>query len=285
MGLFNKANNLLTNENLHGENQFSEEKKFSPVKNIAKNNELFTFSDFIKKYNISSFAICQLIGDFFVIKDSLGFDGKTISHFLLSATDCNLIFSENKNIAVININNFDFLLNIFSDNQKQNNLEFSFCKISNNYLMICNCEITNDLLNSFSTVNNQHNIDFDLIKKNVSLNYNVYAVKIDFQEAIETFLCSCPHLKIEKNILFLSIFAEIYNRFLFCYNFPYFCKQNENYILKSCFFTKEEIPEELLINHIIYNLKDVLENSAEIINITAEKTKNFSEIQDFYRAE
>lgn len=282
MGLLKKANNFLTDENLQNESEFSTKKK---AENDSEKNKLFAFFDFLKKYDVSSFAICQSSGDFFTIKDSLGFDGKTILRFKISRSDCASLFGENKNIVAINVDNFDFLSNIFSDAQKDKNPEFSFCKINDNFLIICDRKITDSALKDFFNIDNRQNVDLDSIKKKFSQNYNAYAVEIDFQKAIETFVRACPDKKIENETLFSSIFAEICNRFFYFYNLPQFSKRSGDYILKTCFFAKEKFPDEILINHIIYNLKEILENSAEIINVAIKETKNFSEVQDFYKAE
>ena len=113
MGLFNKANNFLANEDevlLVGEqNNQKNEKTPSYETKIFHQNKLFAFSDFITKYKIHIFAIFELSGSFFTIKDSLGFDGKTISNFAISQEDLNSIFLHNHNISTVNKKDYDFL--------------------------------------------------------------------------------------------------------------------------------------------------------------------------------
>lgn len=274
MGLLNRANDLLTNETLYN----------SKNDDTVNENKSFAFSDFLQKYNIFSFAICQLVDNYFLIKDSLGFDGKTISHFKISYAECDSLFNANNTFSTINIADYPFLNVLFSEDVKKKNKTFSFCKISSNFLMICNSEISADLLSDFLTTDNKQNIDFERINQNILQNNNCMTVQINFQEAIETFFCSSSDKQITKQQFSSSIFTEICNRFLYWYDNKDFCKQFDDYTLKLVFFTKETIPSELLINHIIYNLKDVLENSAEIIDIQINYTNNLLEIQDFFKA-
>ena len=288
MGLFNKANNFLANEDevlLVGEqNDQKNEKTPSYETKIFHQNKLFAFSDFITKYRIHIFAIFELSGSFFTIKDSLGFDGKTISNFAISQEDLNSIFLHNHNISTVNKKDYDFLSKVFL-NIKNLSEEFSFCKIGTNYVMFCDCKITDKMLNDFQNIDNSNKLDYDLIYQKYSENQNSYIIKIDFEEAIETFICTNnPINNLSKNIFLNSIYTEICNRFMFWYSYPFYCKQNNDYTLTFFLPSQIDLPEELLLTHIIFNLKDILDNCAEIINIEVFKINKKEDIQTLFES-
>lgn len=286
MGLFNKANNLLSNENetsIVGKNENKKSEKTPSFEaHVLKKNKLFAFSDFITKYKIQVFAIFELAGNYYTVKDSLGLDGKTITNFAVAQEDFTSIFCYKK-IVTVNKNNYDFLSKVFS-NMKELHDNISFCKISNNYIMFCDCEISEQMLDDFQKINNSNKLDYELITQNYSENENSYIAKIDFEEAIETFVCTNAMKQLSKNIFLNSIFTEICNRFLFWYSYPFFCKQNDDYSLKLFIPSKIKLPNELLLTHIIFNLKDILDNCAEIINIEVFEIKQKEDIQKYFES-
>ena len=111
MGLFNKANNLLSNESEFTIAGVQENKKIEKTpafeSQVFHKNILFAFSDFIKKYKIQAFAIFELTGNYYTVKDSLGLNGKTIANFAVEQEEFNSIFKMHKNIVSVNINDFD----------------------------------------------------------------------------------------------------------------------------------------------------------------------------------
>ena len=285
MGLFNKANNLLTNENeteKDGEFLVQKNEKTPEIKSqVFHQNRLFAFSDFIAKYKIQIFAIFELTGNYFTVKDSLGFDGKTITNFAVAQEDLNSIFLNHQNISTVNKTDFDFISKAFSSMQNLSE-SLSFCKISSNYIMFCDCKISEQMLDDFQKIDNSNKLDYDLIYKNYSENNNSCIVKIDFEEAIETFVCTNASKQLSKKIFINSIFTEICNRLMFWYSYPFFCKQNSDYSLKLFLPSKINLPDELLLTHIIFNLKDILNNCAEIINIEIFKINQKEDIQIFF---
>lgn len=282
MGLFNKANNLLSNESEFTIAGVQKNKKIEKTPAFESQafhkNILFAFSDFIKKYKIQAFAIFELTGNYYTVKDSLGLNGKTIANFSVEQEEFNSIFKMHKNIVSVNINDFDFLSNVFC-NMKELFDTLSFCKISSNYIMFCDCEISDHMLDDFQKIDNSNKLDYEMIYQDYSENENSCIAKIDFEEAIETFVCTNATKQLSKTIFVKSIFTEICNRFMFWYNSPFFCKQNDNYSLNLFIPSKIELPNELLLTHIIFNLKDILDNCAEIINIEIFKINQKEDIQ------
>ena len=136
-------------------------------------------------------------------------------------------------------------------------------------------------LDDFQKIDNSNKLDYEMIYQDYSENENSCIAKIDFEEAIETFVCTNATKQLSKTIFVKSIFTEICNRFMFWYNFPFFCKQNDNYSLNLFIPSKIELPNELLLTHIIFNLKDILDNCAEIINIEIFKINQKEDIQKF----
>ena len=68
-----------------------------------------------------------------------------------------------------------------------------------------------------------------------------------------------------------------------------FNKDDEPYLAKYdpaiqtyCNLNTVDLPEELLLTHIIFNLKDILDNCAEIINIEVSKINKKEDIQTLF---
>lgn len=286
MGLLNKANNLLTKEDeivTTGDSKNQNDETTTVAPEVFHQNKLFAFSDFINKYKIQTFAILESIGNCFTVKDSLGLDGNTIAKFAVTFEDFNTIFKNHQNIATVNKNDFDFIAKSFGSMQDLCE-KLSFCKISNNYIMLCDCEISEPMLDDFQRIDNTSKLDYDYIYQSFLENENSCVVKIDFGEAIETFVCTNASKQLSKRFVLNSIYAEICNRFLFWYSSPLFCRQSSDYSLKLFLPAQMDLPEELLLTHIIYNLKDILDNCAEIINIEISKINQKEDIQIFFES-
>ena len=71
---------------------------------------------------------------------------------------------------------------------------------------------------------------------------------------------------------------------MFWSSYPFYCKQNNDYTLTFFLPSQIDLPEELLLTHIIFNLKDILDNCAEIINIEVFKINKKEDIQTLFES-
>lgn len=253
--------------------------------NLLSQRKGLAFLEFVQKYNIKRCAVFTKVNNDYFITQSIGFDGVSIA-FSKSTSDfwAGLIPENNK---VFNFNSsqktLSSVLQFFSLKLKD---EIDFVDIyktsDNRILFLCNKELTLEIAKDFSNVDEKLEYKKDFADQLNSLDSNISVTKyaIDFDEAIDSFISENikNNSTAEKN----PISNELQNRLFQSFNKPHFYKKTGTTTARIILNSSNEMPEELVINHIVTILKPVLDNNAALINILNEgKCQSYSQIKDY----
>ena len=111
-------------------------------------------------------------------------------------------------------------------------------------------------------------------------------MKVDYSEAVESFISS--KIKADekmKSFIQSALSNEIYNRFICYYNSPDSTVYSDKNSIKTVIISDKTYSVELITNHLILNLKEVLEKSAELIQIDFSGTaESCAETQEFLQS-
>ena len=109
---------------------------------------------------------------------------------------------------------------------------------------------------------------------------------IDYSEAVESFITAKMKSDIKnKSYIQSALLNEIYNRFICYYNSPDSTVLSGINTLKTVIITDKTYSIELIANHLILNIKDLLEHYAELIIIDFSGTaESCAETQAFLQS-
>lgn len=257
--------------------------------NLLTQEKGLAFSDFLKKYNDSVFAIFSKIDNFYFITNSIGFDGLSILSSYSTKDFWNgLIPNKNK---IYNFdddeNSLNKLLQFFSFEMKDKISSISVYSTDTKIFMLCNIPLTNEFIHDISFINDDNSFDISNINNSFVSEYEVNKYSIDYSEAVESYAMQktenkpdlCEHLK-------NALFNEISNRLVLFFNSPNYSARVNETINNFIIFSKNKYEDNLLLNHIILNLKDVIEDCSQLITLSyCGKAETYSEIQEFFKVE
>ena len=266
MGLLSRASNLDESEIIPG----------------------LAFSDFILKYSLKACAMLEQNNAEYCIKQSIGFDALSILSSVSTADFWNGICPVSKHIYRFSGNETTPLLQLFSVYLKDEVKEVYIYKNNNSNILLSFSEITPEAAEAFENINDEyHSVDVMALNPQIKENSCVLKFMLEFAEATESFLASelksgnAHNEYIEK-----SIMNEIYNRFISYYNTPDSSVKDKNNIIKTIFITGKAYSVELITNHLIINLKEVLGDYAELIKVNyCGSAESCNQVQNFLRAE
>lgn len=246
------------------------------------------FSDFILKYSLKSSAMLEPNDMYYIITQSIDFDANSIINSFSTCDFWNGICKENQKIYNFTGNDISPLLQLFSSNMKDEIKEIYIYRNSSSKILLSLNEITKEAAEDFENITSDvHSINIFALNPQIKENTAVIKLMIDFSEAIESFIQS----EIKNNdSLFekaqMSIFNEIYNRFVCFYNLPDATVKAGKYLLKTVFITGKAYSVELITNHFIFNLRQLLGNNAELIRVDyCGAATSCEQIQNFLQAE
>ena len=227
------------------------------------------FSDFILKYSLKSSAMLEQNDMYYIITQSIDFDAYSIISSNSTCDFWNGICKENKKIYKFSGNEVSPLLQLFSSNMKEKIEEVYIYRNSDSKILLSLNEISESATQDFENITS-----------------DIHSINI-FSEAIESFLQS--ELKTNNSIFEkakLAIFNEIYNRFVCFYNLPDATVKADKLLIKTVFITGKAYSVELITNHFIFNLRDLLGNNAELIRVDfCGAATSCEQIQNFLQAE
>ena len=246
------------------------------------------FSDFITKYSLKKCAVLEQNNNDYFITHSIGFDSLSIISATSTSDFWNGICKQAGNIYHFSGNETSPFVQLFSEKYKYELKEIFVYKNQSSKILISFTEISNSAAEDFENISDTyHELNIFNLNSQIKENYVVLKFNLDFSEAIESFISS--H---NKNIPSLSktsakaIMDEIYNRFIFFYNTLDSTLISDEYKLKTVFITERTYSNELITNHLILNLREVLDNFAELIQIEYCQTADSCEqVQNFLQAE
>ena len=254
----------------------------------TEKNPGLAFYDFIKKHSIKKCALLEKNASNYIVKNSIGFDAQNI----LSATSTidfwAGICKESGKIYTYSNEDKGPLLQLFSFNLKDTIQEVYVYKNSSLQILLSLEKLSDSAVKDFETISN-------LESKNNVQNLNplikegsvILLFKIDISKAAQTFYSSkSTNTTLDFDLFSKALINEIYNRFISYYNISDSTIKENTYSLKTLFITEKTFSEELIINHIKLNLKEVLENYTDSLQITfAGSANSCEEIQSFFQAE
>ena len=265
MGLLSRANNL----------------------DEIKSNPGISFSDFIIKHSLKTCALLEKKDSDYKVSDSIGFDAESILSATSTSDFWDGICKSSSQIYTFSNSDNRQLLQLFSFNMKDNLKDLSVYKNSAGKIIICAGSLSQAAAKDFESINTQrHNNNILNLNPLIKENTVVLLLKIDFSEAIKSFYISEKDKITDLEFFTKTLMNELYNRFTCRYNIPDTTLQINPFVLKSVFITDKEYSLELISHHIILNLKEVLNNHTDYIQICfAGTADSCDKIQSFLQAE
>ena len=230
------------------------------------NNNRHSFFDFIKSNRIEIFAEFYFYSDLFFCKQSYGLDGSSI---LLSNSTKS--FWDGLTPVLGKIYNFSKednsltpLLQFFSFEIKEKIKTISICRTSEDSLIfICNKPLTTLLVQSFESINSKNYSD---IQSNFAGGIKNYMLSLDFSESLEDYKnINLPANNDVEDLFENALLKELFNRLTFYFQSPSAVTKSSKAAANVIFATKSVFVPELLHKHLISILKDVLEDSSDLI--------------------
>ena len=246
------------------------------------------FTDFIIKHSLKACAMLVQDDVHYLINQSIGFDA--LSHIKSFSTSdfWNGIFKDSHKIHNFSGSELSPLLQLFSDSLKEQLKELYLYKNSNSDILLSFEEITSDMAKDFENIAVQtHSINIRELNPNIAEGSVLSEFIINCSEAIDSLILSELSSDKEHKAEFQkSIMNEIYNRFSCIYNYPDSTVISDETSLKTIFITDKTYSVDLLTNHIILNLREVLANHAELIEVEyCGKADSCEQIENFLQAE
>lgn len=259
------------------------------IASTLDSNKGLAFSDFIKKHSLKNCAVLKINGNSYSVYNSIGFDGISIITATSTIDFWNGICNQPDIIKHFEKkdNSINPLLQLFSERMKENLENLYVVKNSSDHILISEQEITNQSLADFSELNDTKHLN-KIEKLNSLIKENSFVLKfqIDFSEAIDSFLSSQKNPKDTINFERTALLNELYNRFICSFNNIDASTLTKDNILKTVFITDRNYSIELITNHIILNLREVLSDSAELTQINYMGTaESYTDTKNFLQAE
>lgn len=115
---------------------------------------------------------------------------------------------------------------------------------------------------------------------------NVYKMIIDIEECVDNILSENLSEKDKLSLFRNSICHEIQNRIAAMFTKPNWCTHKSPVISNIVLFSKSELNDEILLNHIIYTFSTFAQENSQLINIhLLGKALSYAEILEFLQAE
>ena len=265
MGLLSRASTLDKTENVQG----------------------LAFSDFINKHSLKICALLEKKEANYYVKNSIGFDASSIISAVSTSDFWEGICPQTKQIYTFsNQEEIKPLLQLFSLNLKENLKKLCVYKNSKSQIFVSTESFTTKTAVDAEIIDDtNHNCNISSLNPLIKEDSVVLKLNIDYSEAVESYLkAKCKDNNICK-FIHKALTDEIYNRFICYYNSPDSTVKSENDSLKTVIIADKTYSIELITNHLILNLKEVLEDYAELIQISFSGTaESCAETQDFLQS-
>ena len=246
------------------------------------------FSDFIIKHSLKICALLEKKESDYFVKNSIGFDGNSIISAISTADFWNGICPVSKKIySFTNQGEINPLLQLFSLNIKDNIKNLYIYKNAQSQILLSTEIITNKIADDIELLDNSFHIcTISNLNSLIQDNSVVLKFDIDFSEAVESFITAKMKSDIKnKSYIQSALLNEIYNRFICYYNSPDSTVLSGINTLKTVIITDKTYSIELIANHLILNIKDLLEHYAELIIIDFSGTaESCAETQAFLQS-
>lgn len=231
--------------------------------NSLISNSSMDFFDFISKYNLplSAWALFTLHDNYFYISNSYGFDGHSIISSLSTDSFWNGTIDKELYIYNFSITNdsltpfYQFLSKSLKDSCKN----IYILKTNHQILFLCS-DSDNQILFPENFID-----DFKIFIEREPSSLNVFekSFTVSFSEAINKYILSQNILSYNFEVFKTSISKSIGN-----YLKTFFGTKNVIRNTDMCYVNSTStLPEDLLLNHIKLNLKEVIGEYTQFISI------------------
>lgn len=269
MGLLSKAENI-------------EAAEFKP----SELNSAVSFSEFICNNEIRTCALFEFINNKFYITNSIGFDANSIISSVSTKDFWDGLCKENsvKEFSKKD-NSISPLLQFFSFNMTEKLENINVLKLENRILILCNKKIDQTISNQFALINKNFS-EPESSKLNSKINSKTKCINctINFDEALDSFITTNIKEKSEIQVFKESLFNELANRIIGYtdINAVKVFSKNEVKKLKAIFLAKQNTQFQLLMTHLIINLREVIGDCAELLEISSEENcETFLQLKKF----
>lgn len=247
------------------------------------------FSDFINKYSLKTCAVLKKEGNFYSVENSIGFDAESI---ITSTSTTDFWQGICNKPGIIKLfekadNSINTLLQLFSQPIKESLNELYIVKNENERILISEQEISKKCSDDFFDIcKEKHICHVDKLNPLIHDGSFVLKFKINPSEAVNNFLSEEQNTKVSQETLKQALINEIYNRFICLYNKADASILAADNSIKTVFIADRTYSVELIINHILLNLKEVLSDSAKLIKIDfLGNAESYAETKEFLQAE
>ena len=230
---------------------------------MASENRRLDFFEFTGKYNLKICALLKSQNGTYRITDCIGLDGKSICLSTSTADFWNgTIESQDKLYTFGNNDDARAFCQFFTPDSFSLFKTINIIRTKNNSIFfICNAELdfNSDLISDLEAV---ENTETSFETNNNSNLANSYSYKIDFAEALESFILSDSN---HEAYFSKVILKELY--YNLCLNFPEPSKLLYSDKGSFTLFTDENLPAELLYNHIKIESTFIIGQHAELLSV------------------
>lgn len=252
-----------------------------------KSNPGMAFSDFINKHSLKICALLEKNNSNYYVTNSLGLDAESIISATSTADFWEGICKNSGQIYNFKDEEKRQLLQLFSFNLKDNLQELSVYKNKASQILICSEMLTNSAIKDFELISSlQHQNNYLNLNSLIKENSVILLFKINFSEAIKGYYISNKDKISDLDLFSKSLMNELYNRFSCRYNISDTTIQSNQFTIKTVIITNKEYSVELITHHIILNLKEVLNDNADLTQIcfsgtadSCEKIKSFLQVE------
>ena len=254
----------------------------------TEKNPGLAFYDFIKKHSIKKCALLEKNASNYIVKNSIGFDAQTILTATSTVDFWNGICKDSGKVYTYTNESKGPLLQLFSFNVKDYIQEVYVYKNSSLQIFISLEKLSDAAVKELEGINNdEHKINVQNLNPLLKEGSVVLLFNIDISKASESFYAAkSQSSNLDYALFSKALINEINNRFISYYNNSDSSIIVNDFCLKTVFITEKTYSTDLIINHIKLNLKEVLENYSDSLQITfAGKANSCEEIQSFFQAE
>lgn len=250
----------------------------SKASNLDLSNKL-VFTNFIKINNIKTCAIFENTNDLFVIKNSIGFDVKSICSSESTVDFWNGICNKTNTVYKFakSDNSLNCLQQFFSYSMNEK-IEFIsiYKSVENKILLLINSDIDSAIITDFLSLNNDEITICNIGNFSISDNSKAFVYELS--------LCALLNDLNEK--FHNSIINELYNRIS--------CKYFDNILIiktpemniRFCINQESNSNENIIIKHLELTLNEILDTtSGKIKTSLITSTTELSNLEEFFKVE
>ena len=253
---------------------------------MVSNNDGLDFFNFSSRYSFDFCAILSENEGIYCVEQSAGFDGLSICNSISTKDFWNGIITMKNELFQFSLdkNNIQPFYQFFSPELKDKINTLNVIKYDDNKILFFSS--SDKKLDVDSIINDAKAVNTFNEKLSLSEDNNdYYLYQFDFSQAVESFI-NASKKKDNFERLNTALSLQIYYNLLHNFPLPSRVVHSSMGQFKIAFVLKEEIPFELISNHMRFENAFILNEHSDLI--TAEykgKADSFKQLKDFLQAE